>query len=156
MKTYWIIWLAISIHLVQGMVLILDPDVGKVNSINFLLNFFPDRNQHILVGIHLIVTAMLATLERILMSYKNPLRMPKLKYLWLLLPEQFILIVASGGAVKTILTGQFTIGVSASTYVAVAAQCPLMFLTIFYCLAITEIYMPERLPWNTSTRILLQ
>jgi len=143
---YWIIWLVICMHLIQGSMLILDSSVGNVNSLHFLLRFFPSAQ---IAGAHLLIVALLAIIERVRVGSGAP----KLQYLLLLLPQQFILLITTGGVFEALINGYFAIGISTTRLFIVASQCPIVLTTILYCLTIIEIYMPERLPWNTSTRI---
>lgn len=146
MKTYWIIWLAIGLHLIQGSMLILDPSVGDVNSLHFLLRFFPSAR---IAGFHLLTVAALALIERI-RAYG---RIPKLGHLLLLLPQQFILLITTGGVFEALINGRFSNTLVATSPFIIASQCPIIITTILYCLAIIEVYIPERLPWTTSARI---
>ena len=119
--------------------MILDPSVGSVNSIHFILRLVPSTQ---MAGTIFLSGAIMALIERL-----HPWgSLHRLYYLALLLPEQFVWLISSGGVIEALITGQFAIGIATSRFFIFASQCTTILLTIVYCMAIVEIYIP-RIRW---------
>ncbi len=145
MRTHWIIWLAMVLHLIQGFLLLLDKTAGNTTSAHLLLKYVPYAP---LAGLIMVAAALLAMVELVYFHY-----IPNTGSVILLLPQQIILIMAAGSAIQAIFLSHFADGVIRSRAFIIADQSVFILLAIFYTVAIIEVYTPEAIPWTLLRRI---
>jgi hypothetical protein len=136
----WIIWFAVLLHLIQGSALIYDPSAGNTTSTHALVQYV---SSNYFAGGIMVVVATMAAIELIWFQKSY-----KLNYLILLLPQQLILFLATGGAIKAMWLSQFADGVVRDRAFIIADQSSIVLAAVFHTAAIIEIYAPEVFNWN--------
>jgi hypothetical protein len=128
-----IISYAIAVHLITGVVLILDPDAGASTGPSSVVQLFFDSSP--LAGVAMVFAAALAIAAHL----HRPLRS------WAYWPQQLLLVVAAVGALVAVVMGNYADGVMRPTLFIATDQLLVMLLPIFHALAIifSRDYNPE-------------
>lgn len=119
-----IIMYAIVVHLITGVVLILNPDAGASTGPSSVVQLLFDST--LLAGLAMLVAAGLAIAAHLY----RPLRS------WAYLPQQLLLVVAALGALVAVVMGNYADGVVRPTLFIATDQLPVMLMPIFHALAI--------------------
>lgn len=117
MRNLWIIWYAILLHLIWGAILLLSPEPVNTTPIYTISLLIP--SQH-LMGLALLASG---TCMIIACMHLAPHR-PSLKALPFLLPQQFLLLLTTVGALTAAMTGTYADGVMRSPFFIFADQLP--------------------------------
>lgn len=140
MRIHWVIWLAMTLHLVQGSLLFFGDGAGNTTSAHLLLKYIPYPP---VAGVVMAIAAIMALIELVYFHH-----MPDTRSIVLLLPQQVILVMAAGSAIEAMVNSHFADGVVRSRSFIIADQSVFVLLAIYYTLAIIEVYIPEAIPWN--------
>jgi hypothetical protein len=119
-----IIMYAIAVHLITGVVLIIDPDAGASTGPSSVVQLLFDSN--LVAGIAMLVAAALAIAAHIHRPFRS----------WAYWPQQLLLVVAAIGALVAVVMGNYADGVSRPTLFIATDQLLVMLLPIFHALAI--------------------
>jgi hypothetical protein len=119
-----IIMYAIAVHLITGVVLIVNPDAGASTGPSSVVQLL--FGSSLLAGLAMLVAAMLATAAHLV----RPLRS------WAYWPQQLLLMVAAVGALVAVVMGNYADGTVRPTLFIATDQLLVMLLPIFHALAI--------------------
>jgi len=128
-----IIMYAIAVHMITGVVLILDPDAGASTGPSSVVDLF--YGSHLVAGLAMLIAAALAIAAHL----HRPLRS------WAYWPQQLLLIVAAVGALVAVVMGNYADGVVRPTLFIATDQLMVMLLPIFHAVAIvfSRDYTPD-------------
>jgi len=128
-----IIMYAIVVHVITGVVLIINPDAGASTGPSSVVQLFFDSS--LLAGIVMLIAAGLAMAAHL----HRPLRS------WAYWPQQLLLVVAAVGALVAVVMGNYADGTVRPTLFIATDQLPVMLLPFFHALAIvfSRDYDPE-------------
>jgi hypothetical protein len=127
---YLIVWYAIILHWIQGILLVLDDSAGWVTSTSHVrewMHLTPDA-----LGLIYITVGSFAALSLLLLARFSIWRMV------VLVPQQFFLVLAALGAVDAMWNSQFADGVVRSQFFIVADQIPIVIATALHSLALVD------------------
>lgn len=130
MLTKWITWWGLSAHVIWGVVTLYDPQAMYATPLSSLAEFF-NRSQYAL-SFALISSAIASYIA--MATHKRP----DLRTLMLLVPQQFFMLIAAGGAVAAIFSGAYADGVQRSVAFILADQIPWILAALLYTFAILE------------------
>jgi hypothetical protein len=119
-----IILYAIVVHVITGVVLILNPDAGASTGPSSVVQLFFDSS--LFAGVAMLVAAALAAGA----SLHRPWRS------WAYWPQQLLLVVAAIGALVAVVMGNYADGVVRPTMFIATDQLPVMLMPIFHAIAI--------------------
>ena len=132
MGVKWIIWFAVFLHLLWGILLMISGDPVNITAIHTSMSLFKFR---LLLGSVYIIAGFSSAI-----SLRSK-RRKSLTDLLLLLPQQFLLMVSAGGAINAMYLSQFADGVIRPRSFLVADQMPVVFIALFHSCAILDSYI---------------
>lgn len=115
---------AIVVHLITGVVLIVNPDAGASTGPSSVVQLL--FGSSMLAGLAMIIAATLAIAAHL----HRPLRS------WAFWPQQMLLVVAAVGALVAVVMGNYADGTVRPTLFIATDQLPVMLLPFFHALAI--------------------
>ena len=137
MNRNWIFVFAVTLHLLWGVLLLWDGvNAAFITAIHTSLNIFGNR---VLLGTLYLAASGLVCITHFCGT-------PSLKNVWLVLPQQFMLMVSALGACIAIWKSQFADGVDRPRAFIMADQAPAILMAIFHTMALLEIYVWN--PWK--------
>ena len=119
-----IILYAIVVHVITGIVLILNPDAGASTGPSSVVQLFFDSS--LLAGVAMLIAAALATGAHLYRPWRS----------WAYWPQQLLLVVAAIGALVAVVMGNYADGVVRPTLFIATDQLPVMLMPIFHAVAI--------------------
>src|SRR3954451_8360464 len=119
-----IILYAIVVHVITGVVLILNPDAGASTGPSSVVELLFDSS--LLAGVAMLVAAGLATGANFYRPWRS----------WAYWPQQLLLVVAAIGALVAVVMGNYADGVVRPTLFIATDQLPVMLMPIFHAVAI--------------------
>lgn len=131
-----IIWFAITYHLIWAGLLVQSSEPTSVTGLNMLYRVFPNR--FLLAGV-LAASAILAILAIT--------KARRFVSLFLMLPQQFMLLVPLLAVVTAISTGTFADGVVRSSVFLAADKIGIVLLAVFHSLMLLQ---PHKLDIDTG------
>jgi len=124
--TQWVIYYACVIHIIWGILLLIDSTPFYTNPIGFF-DLFLNQTQTAVIFLMSAIVALVS---------------PKIKHILYrficLLPQQILLLLTAFSGIVSSLTGQYIDGTVRSGLFIFADQLPIMLLGLFYGLAIYE------------------
>jgi hypothetical protein len=115
---------AIAVHLITGVILIVNPDAGASTGPSSVVQLLFDSP--LLAGVAMLIAAALAAAAHIYRPLGS----------WAFLPQQLLLIVAAVGALVAVVMGNYADGVVRPTLFILTDQLLVMLLPIFHAVAI--------------------
>lgn len=152
MRTKWIIWVAIILHYLWGILLVIDPfrSASMATNISGVDRWLPFEG--LAVGLLFIVVATMALYGMWTFSRFN------IKSMLLMLPQQLLMIVSAGASIEVIIqvakTGYHTLGAPVTIEYTIAIMSTTVVLAILHNIAILEKYLGVAL-WTLSSRFRL-
>jgi hypothetical protein len=119
-----IILYAIVVHVITGIVLILNPDAGASTGPSSVVQLLFDSS--LLAGVAMLIAAALAAGACLHRPWRS----------WAYWPQQLLLVVAAVGALVAVVMGNYADGVVRPTLFIATDQLPVMLLPIFHAVAI--------------------
>ena len=136
LRSSWIVWYAIILHIVWGIVLLLSGVPTRITAI-YALNEVV--NNHVVLGLIMIIAGVLACVG--IYSHKTDI-----KTLVLVLPQQFLLIMSMLGAMEAIDKSSFADGVIRPREFIFCDQFPAILASVLHTVALLQSF-GQRL-WN--------
>jgi hypothetical protein len=119
-----VIFFAIVVHVITGVVLLVDPDAAASTGPSSVVQLLFDSS--LLAGVAMLIAAALA----IAAHFHRALRS------WAYWPQQMLLVVAAIGALVAVVMGTYADGTVRPTLFIATDQLPVMLLPFFHALAI--------------------
>ena len=133
MKTKWVIWLAISLHLLWGVLILTSgPIVTQITAIHTSVTLFHSVR---LTGCLYLLVALLSMLG-LLFENRRGLSLQLL----LLLPQQLLLMLSALGACQVIYFSRFATGELYPRSFLIADQAPAILVALFHTCALWQIF----------------
>lgn len=130
MRNSWIIWYAICLHWLWGVLLLSSPTPLEITAIAASAHLGLASASHL--GILYLTVAFLALLG---------LAAPRGINVIMLIPQQIILVISAFGAIRAMALGTFADGVLRPVPFLIADQAPAVLAAFFHILAVYTSYL---------------
>jgi hypothetical protein len=132
MLTKWITWWGLIANLIWGVVVLFSPAAMGSTPLSTVADFFGRSPVAVSTGL---LSASMAAFVAMLVDHEDD---PDARTLVLLVPQQFFMLLAAGGAVLAILTETYADGVQRPMAFILADQTPWVLGAVLYTLSIVE------------------
>jgi hypothetical protein len=126
-----ILWFAVFTHMLWGILLLFDPRAEWVTALSFTASLIPGDAVEPWLYISVSVLSAVSLL-------RNKIDLTDLS---IMIPQQFILYLSAGGAIKAIMSSSFADGVVRPWAFIAADQSPYIFMAIIHTMAMIYPYI---------------
>jgi hypothetical protein len=128
MRPLFIFWYALTLHILQGVPVLMSIDATRSTPVYALLRFLPTHN-HVVLGLVMICASIASIIA--MRSTGN-----RLADTALMLPQQILLLVSAGGSVAAILASQYADGTPAPLAHILTDQIPGVIAAVLHSYAL--------------------
>lgn len=129
MNSSMIAWMASTLHIIWGLLLIFSIDATRITGLNLLYTIVPNR---FMLAAILICSSLMALMA--VLKYNGT------KSIVLLLPQQFLLVVPAIAVLQAIGVGHFADGVARSRVFLTADKASVVLLAIYHTHALINFH----------------
>jgi len=140
---FWIIWVAVVIHVLWGVSILFDPTPLNATPL-YTIDAFLGRSR-IWLAFALFTSAYFAAFGVIRKAEeRDPAHL-----IWFI-PQQFLLVLSAFGAIRAIIEGQYADGTVIDSWHIFSDQLPIVVIGVMYVLSIWEHFLFPDLPTPTK------
>lgn len=137
----YITWWGLCANGIWGAVILFHPEAMKATPMSTLAQFFNQSQYALSVAL---LSSVAATFTALAFDNRVDVRS-----MILLIPQQFLMVMAAGGSVLAVYQGEYADGVQRSHWFILADQLPWILAALFYTFSIVE-HFGRRKVWKVS------